>query len=318
MASNIHLYYGEETLQVEENAQAFLKENNGLQKEVFSDTHTLSDLHLMASSVSMFATQTLIVAKHPWFLKKALSDAELKVFETILDAITKNGHKFLIYLPGKSVDKRTKTAKLVLKCAHAEASAAFQSWDQSKIYDWIKNRCRSLNKHIEQDAVMAIEESGGTDLMTLAKIIDTLITYTLERPAITLDDVRAVSSGSTFTAFDLTNALKNRDKAEAIRITKHLLDAGEDAIPLMGLIASSWRLYLQILLLLQAKKSYQDIGKELKKNPFYIKRLIPDIQKRYTVSALISLYSILNTQDIAIKSGKCAPQNAILLAVGNL
>jgi DNA polymerase-3 subunit delta len=104
---------------------------------------------------------------------------------------------------------------IVLECSPLNPAEASQ---------WLEDRVKSLSRSIERDAVYLLTEYVGTDLRSLMAELQKIISFIGDREMITAADVRTVvANTSTFTIFELTNAIGNIDKKKSLEIALSLL-----------------------------------------------------------------------------------------------
>ena len=94
-------------------------------------------------------------------------------------------------------------------------------------------------QQIDPAAARLVAERAGVDIVRLRGDIDRLMLYTAGKPKITLADVQEVVSPEASTDdWAVTNAIQNRNAAEALRQLALALDAG--AVPFMILGQLGW------------------------------------------------------------------------------
>jgi DNA polymerase-3 subunit delta len=92
---------------------------------------------------------------------------------------------------------------------------------------------------IDPRAIEPLIEHAGTDIGVLRGDVERLILYCQGKPAVTVDDVRAVVSGATMiNAWGVTNAIERGDARTALRELELSFDSG--AVPYMMLGQLAW------------------------------------------------------------------------------
>lgn len=103
----------------------------------------------------------------------------------------------------------------------------------------IRTAVANAQQRIEPEAVRLLAERAGLDIVRLRGDLDRLLLYSAGRPTITLADAREVVSAETSQDdWAVTNAIQQRDTAEALRQLALALDAG--AVPYMILGQLAW------------------------------------------------------------------------------
>lgn len=108
---------------------------------------------------------------------------------------------------------------------------------------WIRNFLSSAcsTKRISQDAVEALRELQGQNLLSLEQELGKLIAFTGNRAEISPDDVEEVVGKSlSVSAFDLTDAIELNNIGDAMRIISELILSGKKHYEIIGLLC--WHL----------------------------------------------------------------------------
>lgn len=311
---NPELLFGEETFLIDEHLKKILEQFPAQDILRFNDNAMLSDLSNAISMTSLFTPANAIIIKNPKWLTHSADDKDLEQLTHIFSIAKHQPHTLVIVVYG-SYDQRKKAAQLVKKHCQITQYSPFKDWEQDKVLNWIQNRVKIYNKTITKDALIALEQIGGSDLRQMAAELEKLDIYTAKRHAITKTDVDAMCAPSHTSTFDFTESLKSRKLPEALGSLKELIAHGEDPIKLLGLATASFRLYLQLLLLNQDKKPPAEMATILGKNPYFIQKLLPDVRSAYTIPKLCAAYAALACCDFEIKTGKMKPEVAIELAI---
>ncbi|MBG91258.1 MAG: hypothetical protein CL521_05520 [Actinobacteria bacterium] len=183
------------------------------------------------------------------------------------------------------------------------------------MYAWLRQYVSDQSASIEMPAVMALEQIGGVNLRALAAEVDKVLVYIAPRTDIQEADIYAVCSAASASLFRFQEALKTRQVPMIFSSLTQLLAHSEDAIRLMALVAASFRLYFQVLVLDRDRVPVQKMGPQLGKNPYYLKRILADVKRAYSVEELRACFGILSTYDIKIKTGQMKPDQALTVAL---
>ena len=117
---------------------------------------------------------------------------------------------------------------------------------------WAVATAQQADTRLEPDAARELVDALGADMMLVASELEKLLLYTLGRGKITLGDVETmVLSAKQRTLYELTDAIRARDRARALALLQGLLnssDAGEEgAIGHLYMLAKTFRQMLVIL-----------------------------------------------------------------------
>lgn len=305
-----YFFYGEEGFLVEEATASLRKERSDLEWEFFPQDGRWTELTDKLSGVSLFGTSSGIIVSSPWFFKTT-QDNDPNLLQHCLSALVNSPHVLVIQLAGKAPDKRKKIYKTLSKEAVTREFAPFKDWEQDKVRSWINDRIQHTGKSISREALSALEDLGGTNLRHLSTEIEKLAVYAIDKPEISLGDVQAVCSSVSSGVYKFSEALKRRQLKEALLSLSQLLKDGDDPIRLLGLVTSSFRLYLQLSLALKGRASFETIGSKLRKNPYYLKMLWKDLQGNYSVRELEEAMVDFSELDYRLKTGQVKPEVGI-------
>jgi len=112
----------------------------------------------------------------------------------------------------------------------------------------------AAGKKIKPEAMLALGNKTGFDLMTFASELEKLISYTGKRTVIEASDVEAVVGKTAVDSiFSLTNAVAERNERKALRCLRELLMSGEEPMYIFGMIAREVRLLLMARIFLSGE-----------------------------------------------------------------
>lgn len=308
---------GDEPLLISETVKSIIAKYPNHTHEKW-EKQELDSISTLVESGSLFASQYLLLAKDPGFLNKAPSDKDFEKIKGIINAIASNGHALVIYCPTKKPDMRKKVVGYIKKNATTTQCNAFKDWEQNKLIEWAQNRLKKTGQTVEWNAAHHLAESCGNSLSMLAQSLDTLAIYALGKPTITIADVQALSGDDQGTAYQLTEAIKSKNQTLALKVARQLLKNGEEPLMLCGLMASSIRLYLQMLLALKDGQSAQNMAKSLGKNPYFIQKLLPHVKRHHSIPSLKQALRTLAEADCSLKTGKLKPEDAMIIALSKI
>lgn len=311
----LYFIYGDESFSIEEEIRAVKARFPHFQPEEFSGKFELKELMDAVNTMGLFSQGKLLFLKNPWLLTETLTDTDFKAFQEICIAAQTNQVVMIMASLDQTVDQRKKQITFLKKSAVCKEFKSFKDWEQDKVLQWIRQRITAKGKKIDQDALIMLEQTGGTNLRHLDREIEKLITYVREKPVITEADIQAVTVGSGGTTFQFNEAMKSRQLRETMAFLEDLFENGEDPIRLFGLVAANLRLYFQLLSMAKEKRSMADIARALGKNEYYLSKVYQSVRQHYSLEGLAASYHALQQKDLEIKTGKLAPKRAVELAV---
>ncbi len=183
--------------------------------------------------------------------------------------------------------------------------------------NWITKRAKSINVAITKDATALLANFIGNNLRLLANELDKLATYVGEGGTISANDIRLLSAHvQEARIFDLTDALAQRNRKQALNILHDLLSDGEPPLKLISTITSQVRSLLLVKELSQKGMRSAQIASTLSISPFIVEKALRQVGK-FNMTQLENSYRQLMATDAALKRSRLAPEMALDLLVAN-
>jgi DNA polymerase-3 subunit delta len=338
MKNNIYLLYGTEDFLIDEEIRAIRRRTIGeataLNYNCFSrgqlDINTLINA---LQTVDLFSPQKMLVIEaEPLFKKTGLSDQSeagedaqavrerpSDTVEQLITALQECPETVTVVFKTGEVDLRKKLGKWLKANSQLREFQAYKPWEEAKVEEWVRERFRGQGFNIAPEALGLFVDTAGRDLRLLDQEVRKVAVYIYKGKdrQITVQDIRAVTSGGELDALELVEDLRRRDIKSSLLVLK-ALQKEEEPVVLLGLLVAQFRLFLQIRQALEAGMSMEELGTKLGKHPFYLKKLAGDIN-RYSLPELKELYFLLQKTDMALKTGAVDPWLGLeefVLAVG--
>ncbi len=182
---------------------------------------------------------------------------------------------------------------------------------------WITNRAKSIEVKIAPDAVTILANFIGNDLRLLANELDKLAMYVGKGATIKIEDVRQLSAQvQEARIFDLTDALAQRNRKQALNILHDLLGDGEPPLKLISTITSQVRSLLLVKELAQKGMRAPQIVSTLGMAPFIADKALRQVGN-FSIPQLENAYRQLLATDAALKRSRLTPEMALDLLVVN-
>jgi len=182
---------------------------------------------------------------------------------------------------------------------------------------WIAKRAKGLGVTIRPDAAAMLANFIGSQLRLLANELDKLAMYAGESAVITVDDVRKLSAQvQEARVFDLTDALAQRNRRQALDILHDLLADGEVPLRLISTITSQVRSLLLVKELSQTGMRAAEIASTAGLSPFVAEKALRQVGK-FTISQLENSYRQMLATDAALKRSRMTPEMELDLLVVN-
>ena len=185
------------------------------------------------------------------------------------------------------------------------------------IENWINKRATSLGVKITSDATTILANFIGNQLRLLANELEKLATYVGPSATITVEDVRLLSTQvQEARIFDLTDALAQRNRKQALDILHNLLADGEPPLKLISMITSQVRSLLLVKELADNGLRLSQIVSATGMAPFVAEKALRQIG-RFSPAQLEGAYRELLSTDAALKRSRLTPEMALDLLVVN-
>ncbi len=305
-ASHLYLVCGSEEYLVKENARRLVKSlapKGGAEfaVEIVDGMVTRADEAVKAvyrvlesiNTLGFFSSEKLIWLKDANFFGTDKTSGAAAVTEAAgaLADVLKKGLPagVTLVISAGEMDKRR---AFYLACNKLGEVAFFDAIDplkdrqwEAKVTDFIIAHARALGKNVSHPAVAQLIELNGANLRQLETELEKIAAYAGDRGMIEPADVRAVGSASREAiAWDLNDAVGERNLGKALRLLDRLLFQGEEVMGLLFAITSRVRqlLILRELVdrkLLRPGGDYMQIKGQLDRLPANVRDELPADRK---------------------------------------
>jgi DNA polymerase-3 subunit delta len=216
------------------------------------------------------------------------------------------------------VDEALDAASPLLKAAKTHGTVIQSTLPKgAALESWIGKRAKSIGVTIRPDAAAMLANFIGSQLRLLANELDKLAMYAGKSAVITVEDVHKLSAQvQEARVFDLTDALAQRNRKQALDILHDLLADGEAPLRLISTITSQVRSLLLVKELSQKGMRAAEIASTAGLSPFVAEKALRQVGK-FTVSQLENSYRQLLATDAALKRSRMTPEMALDLLVVN-
>jgi DNA polymerase-3 subunit delta len=257
---------------------------------------------------SMFAETKLVVLKNVFSDKQFQEDflAELKTMEALKDVV-------VIY-EADEPDKRLKLFKTLTKTCKSQE---FLPLDAKGTRAWAAGKLKNMGAGINNDALETLVSFTGNDLWRLSGELQKLASYAAGR-AIKKDDVAILVRPRLATdIFKTIDALAGKDKKAALDFLHQHLEAGDNALYLLSMVAYQIRNLLMVKELAEQGLMYASIVKKSGLHPFVVKKTFFAC-RQFSLIELKNHYRRIFDIDCAIKSGRIDSETALDLLVSQM
>ena len=216
------------------------------------------------------------------------------------------------------IDEALDATNPLLKAAEQDGKVLQSTVPKGQALEkWIVNRAKSIQVKIAPDAATLLANFSGNHLRLLANELDKLATYVGKNATITLHDVRQLSAQvQEARIFDLTDALAQRNRKQALNILHDLLSDGEPPLKLISTITTQMRSLLLVKELAQKGMRSGQVASTLGMAPFLADKCLRQVGN-FSPAQLEGIYRQLMATDASLKRSKITPEMALDLLVVN-
>ncbi|WP_081707534.1 DNA polymerase III subunit delta [Bacillus massiliigorillae] len=257
-----------------------------------------------AETFPFMGERKLVILHNPYFLtaEKTKEKVEHNI-QLFLDYV-ENPSPFSIVViaaPYEKLDERKKITKQLKK--YATVVEANKLKDQELI-KWIEGQAATHGVQIERDAIQALMETAGQNLLLLSNEIEKMALYVFEEKVITVQTVNDLASKSLEqNIFTLIDFIMNRKASQAIQLLQSLLRQNEEPIKVLALMASQVRIMYVAKSLAQNGYGQQKIATHLKIHPFRVK-LALEKARYFHEKELMTFLNNIADADYKMKTGQ--------------
>ncbi|MDP8262873.1 MAG: DNA polymerase III subunit delta [Candidatus Ancaeobacter aquaticus] len=302
--SSLYVLSGPETL-LKNDAFLYLKKHvvtDDLSYEKYNGKETkFSTIVDNASMMPFFGEKKLIYVEE--------ADSILKEVDDLIAYLKEPSPYACIVLCVKNVDKRTKICKELEK---KNILIVCNTLYPNQAKEWLSGYVKKNDRYMDSDALDLLLDNVGMMLEDLVSEVDKIMIYAGERKKIVRSDVEALGvSMKTEDVFELTNAIGNKDKKNAIRILIKLLDEGKQAPEIIGLLR--WQLVRLFGAgeMMDSGCNQKEIASHYRVHPRYAGGFIENT-KQYKKSNKVTQFEALLHADMSFKSGLSDERGALM------
>lgn len=272
-ASPAYFLYGAERFYQNEILQALTRklitpDNREFNLEMFdAKTSSVADWIGSAQTFSFLGGQKLVIVRN---LHEAVPDKTAA--QTLLDYFDAPSPDSCLVITTDKVDRKRKLDKALTRLKTAVDCSAPA---EPALLPWLKNRAASLKYKLSSDAARMMVDRVGAKPGLLAAELEKLVTFAGDEKDINETMVRDLVGYSKLeNVFALTEALKNKNAATAIRLLRNQLEHGEEPLKIFGAIAWQFRVIWEVKHHMQQRVPKKDIARKMGANPFVVDKAV--------------------------------------------
>ena len=253
----------------------------------------IKELISLADTMPFFSEKRLILVEDSGFFKSAADE--------LVEYLPGMPETTCLIFVEEAVDKRGRLFKKVKELGYA---SEMKRQDSSQLAKWAGSILAQNGKKITSATMNQFLERTGSDMEHIRMELEKLISYTMGREVITLEDVKDITTIQVSNRiFDMVNAIVLGKTNQAMGLYEDLLALKEPPMRILFLIA---RQFNQLLLVQEMTEQGMDkgsIASRLKLPPFVVGKMIPQA-RAFTKEQLLSYVSGCVNMEEDVKTGR--------------
>lgn len=295
----LYLFYGEETYLVDRAVACVRRRMNDVPTSVFyAGEDALDRLLETWGAPSLFSAHSLFVLKSAERLK-APDRERLAAAAPLQDA----AQPLVVCAHGR-VDLRQQFFSL---CAKVGIVAEFRPPFPNQLMGWVLRLARERGVKCQEEAAQLLAELIGADLLALSMELEKIAAFVFPAQEITVEDISAcVGDIHRYDAFDLAEALGQRDRQRALSLLRRVLTNDNEALRILHALVAHFRRLWQVKDLLMSGASEGQIERVTGLRGQRLRALLSQ-SKMYAVSDLRRFLHNAAALDVTLKSSRSSP-----------
>lgn len=178
---------------------------------------------------------------------------------------------------------------------------------KAEIQKIVLDRCAAQKISFERDALQFFLEVCGDNVDAAQRELDKLTLWADEEATITLDLCqRLIQTEQDTNVWAITNAVGDKNTAEALKALDLLLSQGDDEVSITGRLISTFRGLYFCKALSTEKTPDAEFGKRLGQSGYGLK-MTRQRSERFSIGALRNVVELLRRADNDLKGGRYVP-----------
>ena len=263
----------------------------------------LKEFNGVAQTLPFFSNQRLILVENSGLFKNQ-SD--------MVDLMKEIPDSTLVIFVEDEVDKRSRLYKFMKENG---TISEMNGLDDKNLKLFVASLLEQDRKRISESTVGYFLEKCGTDMMSIRNEIDKLISYTMDRDIITVEDIDAVVtvqiSGKIFQMID---ALGSKQQNKALAMYYDLLSLREKPMSILFLITRHFNILLQVKDLSGKGVGSQEIAEKVGIPPFSVSKYLGQA-RNFTLERLIKALEFGTDVEEQVKTGRMIEKIGVELLI---
>lgn len=298
--SNFYLIYGIDNGLIKNKEKEILKKINiSLINKYDLEVSPVDAILEDALTMNLFADKKVIIIENAYIFGSSsdqkISDRFLEYFNTF------NSSTYIIF--ELNVDKVDSRKKITKKISEIGKVFEVKKLETNDLFQIIEKKFKDNNYTISTELINYLVSLLNDNYENINNELDKIFLLGKEDKNITKEDLDGLIIPSLDDdIFSLIDAITNKDKNKSIKLYQEFINRNEDMIKIIYLLASKYRLMLQVRLLSDRGYLESDIAKTMQIHPYRAKMVLREAYK-YELGNLIKILKELDYLDRDIKLG---------------
>ncbi|MBI5078802.1 DNA polymerase III subunit delta [Candidatus Saganbacteria bacterium] len=256
---------------------------------------SLETLSAAVNSSPLLGGEKLVIVRNP-----KITPENQEIYLTLIKNMPPG---IKLVFAARTADKRTKFYRYIEEKGEVREFKTFAPWEQRALTEWIIDRAGKSGKSISEEGARVLQETCGNNLRVLSSEIEKLATFIGERGEIGEDEVKRLASPGEINAFALLDALREKNIKQSLSLFQNLLKNKEDPFQLLSLLATQYRLMLQIKSLDGKESDPKRIAGIVHGSPYFVKKCMEKIDAFTTKELKEDMENLLEA-NLKMKTGE--------------
>lgn len=258
----------------------------------------------MGNTLPFFSERRLIIVENSGFVKSSN--------EELADFIKSIPDYLIMVLVEAEIDKRNKVYKAVSDVGYV---SEMKPQTTATLEKWIVGLLKAEGKLIEKTACERLLEKTGAGMDIIKAEIDKLVTYCMDKEAITAEDVEAICTTQTTShIFDMIAAIANKRQQQALNLYYDLLTLKEPPMRILYMLVRQFNGILQVQEEMSTGKGNGDIAKAMGVAPFIVGKYMTQA-KNFTKAQLQEALADCADIEERVKNGRINDKMGVELMI---
>ena len=185
----------------------------------------------------------------------------------------------------------------------------------SSLINWLIEYSLKNKRSLSSENAQILIDIVGENRSLLEAQLEKIFTFLGGEKEITLEAIKSLSTSlKEFNIFDLQNALAEKDKTRALKISYNLLEKGSEPIQIVFMLTRYFTQLARLNELRSKGGSEYEIARKIGTHPFYLKDYYK-ARSRYTDDNLSNVVKALLKADLSIKTTTVEPKVLITILI---